>query len=144
MIVLVIMYMAANHYIPALEYDTAAVQLHYWLDIVAPVVLIVLMSLAVYLWINNKKFTIALTPTSLSVDDPLFTSYAWSVRLSDIISIVHQNNIHNKSHTRIDINLTNGDTEYLTMNYGYSRTKLYAGIAKHAPHVILPKRPNFF
>ncbi|WP_447133751.1 hypothetical protein [Paraglaciecola aestuariivivens] len=137
------MWQAAHWFITEQKYADAALQLLYWLDLVAPIVLILLLLMACYLWCNNKGFYLELTDTHLTMQDPLFGEYQWQLALQQIVEIKHYFQVHT-GFTEIKVLTLDGKQYQLTKNYAYDRKKLYAQIQAVAPHIKLPAHPYKF
>lgn len=125
------------------KYGNDAIELNYWIGIAFPVTAIVLFIFAIYLWINNKSFSLVLTNTTLSVNDPMFGDFSFEVNIDNIEEIIHSYEFHNK-HTRIIIKTKDNKKYYLTQNYRYNRKALYEQIKKLNPNIIMPESPYRF
>jgi hypothetical protein len=141
--VLLTMWFAAHEYLTPEAFGQQAEELLYWIDIAAPIVCLLLLVGASWMWLSNKSFEIALTNTGLKVTDPLSSTYTWELPLDTITEIRHEYDVHTK-YTVIWVFTHSGDAKQLTQNYHFSRKKLYAAIKKVAPHITLPQNPYRF
>lgn len=133
MFVLLTMYLAARVFIPSSE---ASEQLFFWLNIVTPLVEVCLLLAAIYLWVKNETFRMVVTKDTFEVFDPLSRTFTLSVPVHEIVEIKQT---HQANHSSIVMKTATGDRFHLTQNYHYSRTKLYAALAKVNPDIRLPK-----
>jgi hypothetical protein len=138
-----IFYKLTSMFFTVEKYGTDAIELNYWIGIAAPVTAIILFILALYLWINNKSFSLVLTNKTLSVNDPMFGDFSFEVDIDEIEEIIHRYDAHN-SRTRIIIKTKNNKKYYLTQNYRYNRKELYEQIEKLNSDIIMPKSPYKF
>jgi hypothetical protein len=142
-IVLFAMWSCLKHFLPNYINQNGVAEILEISNIVVPIVLLLLMLLAIYLWKNNKTFVIQITPTTLDVNDPMFSDYNWSVKLKDIQRIGYTKEAESKLR-RVHVFLKDGSSRQLTQNYRYSRSRFYQALHKVAPHIDIEKSIMYF
>lgn len=86
--VALLMYLAANKYLPDLTSDKNAIkQIFDILDIAIWFIEAILIGLAMWFWLENKQIRVCVTPTTLSYFDPTFGDVSWQVNISDITEL---------------------------------------------------------
>jgi hypothetical protein len=132
--VVFIIWKGLEHYLPNYNQQKGVGELIEVLNIAAPIVMIILALLVIYLWVNNKTFTLQITPTNLDVNDPMFGDYSWSAKLKDIQKVGYTKEVQAELR-RVHIFMQDGSSHQLTQNYRYSRSKFYQALHKAAPHI---------
>lgn len=137
------MWKGTIHYLPKYSAENAVAELIEVINIVAPIVMLLLALLAIFLWVKNKTFVIQVTPTTLEVNDPMFGDYNWSVKLQDIQRIGYTKEAENELR-RIHVYMKDGSSRQLTQNYRYNRSRFYQALHKAAPHIDIEKSVRYF
>ena len=141
--VFLVMWFAAHEYLTPAAFGQQAEELLYWIDLAAPIVCVLLLLGASWMWLSNKSFEIVLTNTSLRVTDQLSSTYTWELPLNSITEIKHEYEVHTEN-TIIWVNTHSDGSKQLTQNYHFSRRRHYAAIKKVSPNIILPQNPYRF
>ncbi|TWU47713.1 hypothetical protein [Rubripirellula reticaptiva] len=132
---LFLMYVSARMYI---EPSAAREQLFYWINIAFPLVELCLFFAALFFWIRNRTFKIAVDSDRFEMADPIFETASFSVLVSEIVEIkqTYQNHV---DFSTIMMYMRSGEKIQISKNYRYDLGKLYAALAAANSSIRLPE-----
>lgn len=134
------LYWAAHTYLPTLTSDTEALnQLLYVLDIAIWVVEAMLLGLALWFWIENKRVEVKVTPTTLSYVDPTFGDVSWEVNTADITELKQVSDVRNEFLSNVILLKDGGQKQLMYGNYrGFDRRAFFDALVLANPNITVP------
>lgn len=139
--VALLMYLAANKYLPDLTSDKNAItQIFDILDIAIWFIEAILIGLAMWFWFENKQIRVCVTPTTLSYFDPTFGDVSWQVNISDITELKQVTDTRQEFFSNLIV-LKNGEQKQIMYgNYrGFDRRAFFDALVLVNPNIIVPE-----
>ncbi len=139
--VALLMYLAANKYLPDLTSDKNAItQIFDILDIAIWFIEAILIGLAMWFWFENKQIRVCVTPTTLSYFDPTFGDVSWQVNISDITELKQVTDTRQEFFSNLIV-LKNGEQKKIMYgNYrGFDRRAFFDALVLVNPNIIVPE-----
>lgn len=140
-VLLLAMYMALVRYLPQFNQSDATDELLYVASIAVWPIELILLSLAIYYYINNKAFVMKVTSSEFYYYDPTFTELVYRIPMVEIVAIEQFTDPH-RTWTTNHLVLTSGERRQLMYgNFNIDRNSFFKALKRANPNIVVPENP---